>query len=126
MKERANLLGGIGGIAFGVLTVVALFVASPAGGSYAASDVQSFVASNHHAAVCVGLYLTTLGVLGLPFLLSRLREVIDAAGTSESGLLWRLPSGAPVWQRQCAWRQARRSHSPFPLRMPLPAAVASP
>lgn len=84
--QRANLFAGIGGIAFGVLTFAALFVASPAGGTYTPSDVLSFVASNHRAAVFVGLYLTTVAALGLVFLLSRLRDVIGGVGDDESGM----------------------------------------
>ena len=83
--RRSNLIGGIGGIAFGVLTVLTLLVASPAGGTYTPSDVRSYVASGHHTAVFVGLYLVTIAILGLLLLLVRLREIISGAGDED---LW--------------------------------------
>ena len=46
MKDNARI-GGIGGIAFGVLTFAALVIASPPGGSYTESSVTDFVARGH-------------------------------------------------------------------------------
>jgi hypothetical protein len=86
-----TLLAGIGGIAFGVLTFLALIVAGPAGGSYTASDVASYVASGHRTAVFVALYLALVGVAGLILLLARLRETVvgGASGFSMTpGIVW--------------------------------------
>lgn len=77
---RSTRLGGIGGIAFAVLTFAAFFVASPAGGTYKASDVANYVARGHRVAVIVGTYLFTLGVFGLICLLAQLREQVARGG----------------------------------------------
>lgn len=77
--KRTTVLGGVGGIAFGVLTILALFIASPPGGSYKASDAASYVARGHRAGVFVATYLVLIGVLGLVCLLARLREAVSVA-----------------------------------------------
>jgi hypothetical protein len=62
-----------------VLSILALFIASPPGGSYKAKDATTYVAHGHRAAVFVATYLVLIGVLGLICLLARLREAISAA-----------------------------------------------
>jgi hypothetical protein len=85
--KRTTVLGGTGGIAFGVLTFVALFLASPIGGNYKASDAASYVAQGHRPVVFVSLYLVLVGVLGLICLLVRLREAIDVTGSEQAAAL---------------------------------------
>jgi hypothetical protein len=85
--KRTTILGGIGGVAFGVLTLVALFLASPIGGNYSASDAASYVAHGHRAVVFVSLYLVLVGLLGLICLLARLREAIDITGGEHAAAL---------------------------------------
>lgn len=71
MKDNARI-GGIGGIAFGVLTFIAFVIASPPGGNYTASSVADFVAKGHRTSVIASLYLVFLAVFGL---LALLREL---------------------------------------------------
>jgi hypothetical protein len=73
---RRPVLAGVGGIAFSVLTIVALFLANPPGGTYKASDAAKYVRGGHHAAVFVSVYLVTLAIFGLVFLLAYLRDVV--------------------------------------------------
>lgn len=90
MKVNARV-GGAGGIAFGVLSLVALFTASPLGGNYSASDAASYVSSGHRAAVFVSLYLAMFGVIGLACLVTCLRESVTLAGDSHP------PAAAIFW-----------------------------
>jgi hypothetical protein len=78
--KRLTRLGGIGGIAFAVLTVVTFPLAATPGGNYTASDLTSFVASGHRPAVFVSLYLAVIAASGLICLFARLRQAIVAAG----------------------------------------------
>src|SRR5947209_11005496 len=86
--RRTTLLGGAGGIAFSVLTFIALFLGSPVGGSYKASDATSYVASDHRAAVFISAYIVLVGVLGLICLLVRLREAIGGEQAAVSSIFW--------------------------------------
>ena len=76
---RATVLAGVGGIAFSVLTVVAVTVANAPGGNYSASSVADYLARGHRVAVIVVTHLALLGVLGLICLLAQLREAISVA-----------------------------------------------
>jgi hypothetical protein len=71
---RSNVVGGVGGIAFAVLSAVAVLVAAPLGGTYKVSDATDYLAKGHRPAVFVSAYLFMLGVLGLICLLVRLRQ----------------------------------------------------
>jgi hypothetical protein len=83
MKDNARI-GGIGGIAFGVLMFVAFVIASPPGGSYTESSVTDFVAKGHRTAVIVAFYLVLLAVVGL---LAMLRELARDALASALGIV---------------------------------------
>jgi hypothetical protein len=74
MAQRSTI-AGIGALAFSVLTIIALFLANPPGGSYSAHDAAKYVAKGHHTAVFVSAYLATLAVVGLIVLLAYLRDV---------------------------------------------------
>ena len=74
--QRRSLVAGIGAVAFGVLPIVAFMVGNPPGGNYKASDIADFLAKGHRPAVFVSMYLVLLSVVGLLFLLARLRESI--------------------------------------------------
>jgi hypothetical protein len=78
-------LGGIGGIAFGVLTFLAFMLASPPGGNYTESSVTDFVAKGHRTMVIVSLYLVLLAVLGLLALLLELARDSLAWGLGIAG-----------------------------------------
>jgi hypothetical protein len=84
------LVSGVGGIAFGFLMVVDLFVANPPGGTYNASNVAAFVAPGHRPAIVVVLFLGVLAVFGLISLLAHLRTAIENAGGDErvSQIFW--------------------------------------
>jgi hypothetical protein len=78
-------IGGIGGIAFGVLTFIAFVLASPPGGEYSESSVTDFVAKGHRTMVIVSLYLVLLAVLGLVALLRELARDRVAWGLGIAG-----------------------------------------
>ena len=73
---KRGSLAGLGALAFGVLTILGLIVENAPGGTYKASDVADYVRSGHRPLVFLGAYLGALGVVGLVFLLARLRELI--------------------------------------------------
>jgi hypothetical protein len=77
-SQKGSTLGGVGGIAFGVLTVVAVVLGGAPGGNYVDSDVANYIGIGHFPTVIVTGYLAVLGVLGLICLLAYLREVIGA------------------------------------------------
>jgi hypothetical protein len=81
--RRITGLGGIGAVAFGVLTVVALLVADPPGGTYGVSDTINYLAKGHRVALFISFYLGMLGVLGLVCLLAYLREAVAARAENE-------------------------------------------
>ena len=87
---RRNVLAGIGGIGFSVLTIIGLLVASPPGGSYSASDATKYVAKGHHAAIFVSVYLLALALFGLLYLLAYLRDVAFAGpdGARTARIFW--------------------------------------
>lgn len=75
-SHEGSTLAGIGGIAFGVLTVVGLVFGGAPGGSYYETDVANYIGIGHLPTVIVTGYLALFGVLGLICLLAYLREVI--------------------------------------------------
>jgi hypothetical protein len=81
-------LAGIGALAFGVLMIVGLIVENAPGGSYSANGVADYVRSGHRPLVFVALYLGALGVVGLVFLLARLRAAI--ADSALASIFWGL------------------------------------
>ena len=83
MMRMGVLVSGVGGIAFGLLTVVDLFVANPPGGTYNAANVAAFVAPGSRKRIVVVLFLGVLGVFGLISLLAHLRAAIENAGGDE-------------------------------------------
>jgi hypothetical protein len=85
---KRSSLAGIGALAFGVLMIVGLILENAPGGSYSANDVADYVRSGHRPLVFVGLYLGALGVVGLVFLLARLRAAI--ADSAISSVYWGL------------------------------------
>lgn len=87
---RNSSVAGIGGIAFAVLSFVAVLLASPLGGTYKASDAADYLARGHRAAVFISAYVFMLGVLGLICLLARLR---DAVAVRDDGV----PAGRIFW-----------------------------
>jgi hypothetical protein len=75
---RGSTLAGVGGIAFGVLTVVAMVVVGAPGGSYAEADAAAYVKIGHFPLVVLSGYVAVLAVVGLICLLAYLRQVIAA------------------------------------------------
>ena len=94
MKREATL-GGVGALAFGILTFVALLLANPPGGTYSGQDVADFLARGHRAAVIIAVYVLALAITGLLLMLSRLRSTI--AG-SRASTFWALAvASAACW-----------------------------
>jgi hypothetical protein len=85
---RRHVLAGIGGIGFSVLTIIALLVASPPGGSYSASDATKYVAKGHHLAVFVSVYLLALALFVLLCLLAYLRDVTLTGSPWTARIFW--------------------------------------
>jgi hypothetical protein len=85
---KRSSLAGVGALAFGVLLIVGLVVENAPGGSYSATDVADYVRSGHRPLVFVALYLGALGVVGLVFLLARLRAAI--ADQAPASVFWGL------------------------------------
>jgi len=93
---RKSALAGIGGIAFTVLTIVAVVIEHSPGGNYKASDVEKFLKHGHRPVVFVATYMAYLGVVGLVFLLTRLRDSIT--DPTRSTAFWTLSvAGIGAW-----------------------------
>lgn len=75
--QKGSAVAGVGAIAFGAFTVVAVVVGGAPGGNYGESDVVNYVAIGHLPTVIVTGYLALFGVLGLICLLAYLREAIS-------------------------------------------------
>lgn len=82
--RRATTIAGIGALAFSVLTFTASMLANSPGGGYAESNVTQYLEAGHFPVVLLALCLGLIGVVGLLFLLSYLRELM---GTSPNGQL---------------------------------------
>jgi hypothetical protein len=74
--RRSATVGGIGALAFAILTFVALFVSDGPGGSYSASQATRFVSHGHRATVIISAYVALMGIVGLICLLGHLRRLI--------------------------------------------------
>jgi hypothetical protein len=61
----SNRAGGLCAAAFAVLTIAAVFVEAPPGGTYSASDVAHFTAKSHRPLVFLALYLSAAAALAL-------------------------------------------------------------
>jgi hypothetical protein len=78
VSHKGSTLAGAGGIAFGVLTALAVVVGGAPGGNFVEADVKNYVGSSHFPVVIATGYLAILGVVGLICLLAYLRESIAA------------------------------------------------
>ena len=80
---------GLGGIAFSVLTFVAVTVSNAPGGNYSASQVATYLSRGHRVAQIVVFHLALLGLLGLIVLLAQLREAMGVDGNTRAGrIVW--------------------------------------
>src|ERR1700675_745352 len=80
---RPTTIAGIGSLAFSVLSFTALTLVNSPGGGYAESTVTDYLAASHFPVVLLGLCLGLLGVVGLLFLLSYLRELIPIGANEQ-------------------------------------------
>jgi hypothetical protein len=93
---RKGSLAGIGAIAFAVLTVVGSLIENGPGGNYKTSDVDKFLKHSHRPVIFVATYMVYLGVVGLVFLLARLRDAINEQ--TRSSAFWTLSvAGIGAW-----------------------------
>jgi len=93
---RRSSLAGIGAIAFAVLTFVAVIIEHSPGGNYKTSNVEKFLKHGHRPVIFVATYMVYLGVVGLVFLLTRLRDSIN--DPTRSNAFWTLSvAGMPAW-----------------------------
>src|SRR5437660_4877282 len=83
-------IAGVGGLAFGILTFVAILVGSPVGGTYKASDVADYLAKGHRTAVFISFVLVVLAGVGLVCLLGRLREAVAGDARGLGHVFWGL------------------------------------
>jgi hypothetical protein len=88
--QKGSALAGIGAIAFGALTVVAIVVGAAPGGNYAEGDVANYVSIGHFPIVIVTGYLALAGVFGLICLFAYLRQAIGTEPGREfmANVLW--------------------------------------
>ena len=88
--DRGPFFAGVGAIAFGILTIVAVFVANAPGGNYSASSVTDYLAHGHRVAAIVVTQLALIGILGLICLLGQLRETISVgpANNRAGTIVW--------------------------------------
>lgn len=84
-------IAGLGALAFAILVFVASVIDSGPGGTYSTSDVTDYLKSGHRPIVFVALYMSLLGIVGLLFLLSRLRDAI--VDESRARVFWALSVG---------------------------------
>jgi hypothetical protein len=82
------VLAGIGGIAFGVLTLVSTTVSKAPGGGFKPSDAADYLARGHRVVAILSAYLGWIGVLGLICLLARLRELLTADDQWARNVFW--------------------------------------
>jgi hypothetical protein len=82
--RSSSAVGGVGAIAFGILTFVAFFLANPPGSTYNATDVASYLAEGHRVVAIVAMYLGWLGVVGLICFLAQLRGYVVSEGIAGS------------------------------------------
>jgi hypothetical protein len=93
---RKGSFAGFGALAFAVLTFVAAIISNGPGGNYKESDVTDFLKSGHRPIVFVATYMVLVGVVGLVFLLARLRDAI--ADSTRSSVFWALGvAGVGTW-----------------------------
>lgn len=93
--RRETTAGGLGALAFGILTFVALLIASPPGGTYSTKDITNYLAKGHRAAVIVALYLLVVAIIGMLLMLWRMRDEIVGA---RSNVFWALGiASAACW-----------------------------
>ena len=86
---RKATVAGVGGIAFSVLTLVAITVSNAPGGNYSASQVAGYLSRGHRVAQIVVFHLALVGLLGLIVLLAQLREALGAAGNPRAAqIVW--------------------------------------
>lgn len=93
MDTRAGAVtAGIGALAFGLLTLVATFVANAPGGSYSASAVARFTTKSHSVVVLVVFHLALVGIAGLLVALAHFRARIESTlGDSRlAAVVWSL------------------------------------
>lgn len=87
---------GVGALAFGVLTFVAVILANPPGGTFKTSHVADYVKSGHRPVVFIATYLALLGIVGLGVLLTWLRDAL-ADGARSSMFLMLSVAGMGAW-----------------------------
>ena len=75
-SEGRTVGAAFGGIAFSVLTLVAVTVANSPGGNYSASQIADYLARGHRVAVIVVFHLALLGLLGLIAVLAHFRSLL--------------------------------------------------
>lgn len=98
MKRSDTVAAGVGSIAFGVLTPLAIIVGGPMGGNYAAADVASYISSGHVVIAGAMALCGLVGAAGLIALSSYLRQraELDNTGSIWPQTLWGLMLGAAV------------------------------
>ena len=98
MNRSATLAGGIGSIAFGVLTFVAFFFGGPIGGNYAAADVSAYISSGHLPVAVAMALVGLIGVAGLICLGAYLRQRAESEspGSIWPQVVWGLVLGAAI------------------------------
>src|SRR5689334_7947896 len=88
-SARGALAGGLGAVAFGGLTLAALFTTNAPGGTYTAAQVSSYLSHGHRISELAAFLLGMLGILDLVVLLVQLRDVLAGAGNERTAaVVW--------------------------------------
>jgi hypothetical protein len=98
MTRSATVAAGVGSIAFGAFTLVALILGGPMGGTYAAADSVFYISSGHLAIAVTMALCGLLGVAGLVCLAAYIRQRAEseASGSIWPQTLWGLMLGAAI------------------------------
>jgi hypothetical protein len=76
ISDPGSRAAALGGIAFGALTLIAIFVTNSPGGGYSVSEVTDYLAEGHILPVIVAFHLALISLLGLVALLVQLRDLL--------------------------------------------------
>lgn len=84
MNRTSSILGGIGAIAFGVLTFVGYLVADWPGGPYNEATARNYASGDHLPLALIGTSVGLLAVAGLVCLLAHLQRRSEASASNGS------------------------------------------
>jgi hypothetical protein len=76
--NRRSRNAGLGAVAFGVMTLVAMFLSDSPGGSYSAADVSTYLSRGDRPTQLISFFLAMFAIPGLVYMLAHLRDTLAA------------------------------------------------